>query len=78
MGINPQIRNSIGEKVKNQLNYKYIQVEDLQEENFKGQLDINFWEDEKLNKLILEKINKTKNEENHYRGCIISGYPNNF
>lgn len=52
------------------MNYKDISVEDL----FFNR-DISTISDDELNDGVLKMINAS---EKHFRGYIISGYPNNF
>lgn len=53
------------------MNFKKISIEDV----FQDGEDINTISNEEVNKYMLEEIEKA---EKHYRGYIISGYPNNF
>lgn len=70
-GVLREERDQIVESCSTYLNYKKIAVEDL----FKNEKDILAVDNDKMNSAVSEAL---KGAEEHYRGYIVSGYPNNY
>lgn len=64
-------------QLANIFNYKLIFAEDVMKEHIElsSLKDINWLDDDLVNKCMFNALVKT---EKHFRGIIISGYPNNF